>query len=248
VNAPILTLLLLAAAAPAQGPEAHPEPALEGTWGLRLAVASVTRAPVIKDVESKMVAWALSTVTRDEAGFHQSYQVCDAEVQGTSRIARTVIPPAYVAHMELRQLHPRLQWDGSAWRWDLDLGIVPVGYHHAQSPDALPKKADDPAVFDWDEDGHVGATVRVELHVLKPFEVYITGVSHLLLRGQVRSPDLVEGRVDLLRQERWTLGASNRLFARQADTVPDPAQSTFVMRRLPAGTACGQVRGLLGSP
>jgi hypothetical protein len=240
--------LALAWPAAVRAQDGEGTPAMEGTWGVRLSVASFTRAPVIKDIESTMIAWALSEVHFDGQGLTQTYRVCDAEVRGTSRVGKTILPPVYVSHMPARSLRPEVARSADGWRWDLDLGVVPAGYHYEMSPTVLPQRADDPAVYDWDEDGHPGATVLVELQILKPFEVYITGVSHLFLRGRVISQDRIEGRVELLRQERYTIGASNRLFARQAHTRPDPANTVFVMERLPAGTTCAQVRGLMETP
>lgn len=148
--------------------------------------------------------------------------------------------------MPYRTLRPMA--DPAVGGWVVDLGPVPTGYRHDQSPDSLPQTADDPLVYDWDEDGHPGATVRVEIFRLQPFEVYVVQVTRLLLRGSVVDADHIAGPLEILRQERVTLGASNRLFARQARTEPDPAHSHFVMRRLPAGTPCAQVRALLEAP
>jgi hypothetical protein len=218
---------------------------LNGTWGLQLEVASVTRVPVLRDVESTMVAWALSEVGVDGRGTAQTYRVCEADVRDNARASRTLIPPAYVAHMPYRVLRPVTDGSGS---FELDLGPVPVGYHHDRSPAVLPQDAADPLVYDWDEDGHPGATVRLELPLFQPFEVYIVQVSHLVLQGHQRAPDRIDGAVLIRRQERVTLGASNRIFARQANTEPDPSRSVFSMRRLPAGTTCAQVRRLMESP
>jgi hypothetical protein len=233
--------LLLAASA-----RATALPPMEGPWGIELEVASITRVPVLRDVQSTMVAWALAEVTRDGEGYLQTHRVCDVEVTDTSRLSRTIIPRAYVEHMPYRTLRPVS--DPAAGRWEVDLGPVPVGYHYERSPGTLPRAVDDPLVYDWDQDGHPGATVQVALARFQPFEVYIAQVSHLYLRGTVRDAERIEGPLEILRQERVTLGASNRLFARPSETTPDPARSRFRMRRLPAGTTCAEVRALLEAP
>ncbi len=239
-----LTLGSLASHA-AWAQDALQAPVRSGTWGVRLELVSVIKARALPESESTSIAWALAQVGRDEGGWVQTHRVCEAHVRGTGRLVNTIIPKTYTDHMSRRSLRPVVTRDDARWSWLADLGVVSVGYDLEKSPDILPTSVDDPAVYDWDEDGQPGATVLLDLPLLKPVEIYITQVSHLSLHGLVLDAERIAGELVAHRQQRQTIGASHPLFERNVPSRPKPGASRFFMRRLPDGTTCDQVRGLM---
>ncbi len=238
-------LAALLGAIPARAQEAVEAPVQPGLWGVRLELATNSRAPVIREVESTLYLWALAEVGQDEQGWFQTHRVCEADIVGTSVLARTIIPQVYVEHMPRQRLRPQVSQEAWRWTWNVNLDPMPIGYDYDASPDVLPASADHPAVYDWDEDGKPGATVLVDLPLFQPFEVYITQLSRLRLAGGIDDENHIQGRLYLDSLERHVIGASNRLFNRDVDTWPRPDASRFFMLRLPQGTPCDQVRGLL---
>ncbi len=223
---------------------AHPVPT-PGTWGVRMEAISLTRAPVLDVVESRLVIWAVAELWLGEDGWTQSHRVCEVQAEGTSRFVRTIIPAEYVAHIPYREVHPGTVAAAGMRSWEVDLGPVPVGYDPAASPGGPPASVDHPAVTDWDEDGRPGATVLVDIPFFDPFELWVAQTARMKLHGQVVDVDRIEGALEVSEQQRSTLGASNRLFARDAETWSKPDASTFLMLRLPADSSCADVRALM---
>ncbi len=202
--------VLLAPASVAASPQAP----IPGTWGVLIRIESVIQAPAVPESRSSSLAWAIAELGEDEHGWFQTHRVCSAEVLGTGRLISSIVPAAYTEHMPTKTMRPTLGQDRQGGTWAVDMGAAAVGYHHHLSPDTLPDSADHPAVYDWDEDGHVGATVLIDLPLFKPFELYIAQVSHLELQGRLLGPEHIAGEILVHRQDRETLGASAALFDR----------------------------------
>jgi len=226
---------------------AAPLPPLPGTWGVMIRIESVIQAPALPESQSSSLAWAIAELGVDEQGWYQTHRVCCAEVLGTGRLISSIVPASYTDHMPTKTMRPALGHDRHGGSWTVDMGEAAVGYHHHLSPDTLPDTADHPAVYDWDEDGKIGATVLIDLPLFQPFEIYIAQVSHLELQGRVISPEHIAGKILVHRQDRETLGASAALFDRDIPSHPLPGASTFSMVRVPDGTGCGQVRQAMES-
>ena len=84
----------------------------------------------------------------------------------------------------------------------------------------------------------------VEEAVLECAEAGVGGVvifaSGYLETGKA---DRIEGTLQVRDLVQQTVGASNRLFAISPKVSADPANSTFLMTRAPAGTTCDRLRG-----
>lgn len=209
---------------------------LAGTWALETVITSTSKAPLIGEVRSASRSRLLVTVTPNGAGWTQRQQVCTSVMEGGSKLARTVLPAAWVSTMPARSYDVTLAADASGWLYNADTGLQLIGYDGARGP--MPARGDAPNVVDSDRDGHPGATVRVEVPGFGAGEIYLAHRGHSRLVGRPVTADRIEGSVVVLEMSQATLGASHKVFDFSPETRPDPARSTFAMWRVTPGADC----------
>jgi len=234
----ILVGLLLPAVLAADPPD------LTGTFGLAQVAVAAAKIPVLGDVKSATLTWSLLTITRDDAGLHQRQEVCAFEILGRNLFAKTRVPPGYTKMLPIRVTEPGLRWDGAAWRWDVDMGLLPVGYDPKLGP--FPTTATDPGVADTDKDGHPGATVLIDVAIFGTVEVYASQATRVSMHGTVQDADHVAGALSVDAVDQLVIDASNRIFVQNPRVHAVQEGSTFRMARVPAGTTCDGVRGAMG--
>jgi hypothetical protein len=75
------------------------------------------------------------------------------------------------------------------WQYRADLGVERIGYRNDGEEDNLPSKIDDPAVSDWDGDGHPGATLQLTIPLLPSGELYVVQRGQSILTGHGFNPE-----------------------------------------------------------
>jgi hypothetical protein len=205
---------------------------LAGTWELELVIASLTHVPVLGELRTRSRSVLRVEVTDTPTGPVARQQVCTSEVLDRAGLARTILPPAFVRSIPDRTYALVLGADGGV---RADLGVEATGW---TGEGALPTDAADPRVRDVDGDGRPGATVLVEVAPFGTGHVQFVHRGHSLLEGHRSGPDTVEGGVVVTLLEQQTIGATPRILGGTLRSVPDPAHSSFVMRRTTPATAC----------
>ena len=77
-----------------------------------------------------------------------------------------IFPDKFVAALAKHTYPIQIERDAQGWRYRADLGVERIGYRADSADGKLPTKIDDPAVYDWDGDGHPGATLRLSVPLL----------------------------------------------------------------------------------
>jgi len=215
-------------------------PDLTGTWALEVVIGTTTKAPIIGETDSTSKTRLLVHVTANAdastPAWTQSQQVCRTWMEGGSKLAKTVLPPAWIDVMPPRSYALVLAADADGWTYAADTGLQVIGYDETRG--ALPTRGTDANVLDADKDGRPGATVRLEVPGFGAGEIYIAQRGHSRLAGRVVSADRIEGSVLVVEMSQATLGASHRVFDFTPDTRPDPARSSFAMWRVEPGSGC----------
>ncbi len=221
------------------GPAPALQPDLTGTWRMTLRVANRAAIPVLGDTTVWSVSTFLANIRRDGDQYLQHHVTCDIDTKSTRRIAEHVLPIAFVKAMPEKTYPLELNQLGDTLNYHGDLGEIHIGYDPLRTGGKLPAKGEEEGVLlDWDQDGHVGATVLLKVPLLGRVEVYLIQATHVAMHGTVVNEDLIYGRVELPVLEQRIVDASNLLMRGNPRIHPDPSNSSFRMTRLPTGTTC----------
>ena len=208
-------------------------PDLTGTWALEVVVGTTAHAPLVGDTHSASRSRLAVRITRGPDGFMAHQELCRTELEGGTRLARTILPDGWLRAIPARDYEVELGRDGDGWSFAVDPGVQSVGFDPSAAE--VPARASDPSVRDPDADGRPGATVLVEVPGFGTAEVWVAQRGHTRLDGRLVSADRVEGHVTVLEMVQRTIGASNPLFDFTPRIRPDPTRSAFSMWRVPAG-------------
>lgn len=233
-------MLGLALAAPA--PERPP--LAEGRYAMEVVVASASQVPVFGETRVFTRSLLLAELRWEGDVLVQSQHLCAVDVSDDSRLASTVIPPAFVAAFPEQSFPVAYARREGGWHLVLDPGEVLVGYDATAG--GMPQEPDDPAVLDWDHDGAPGATVQLEIPVLGRVDIHIAQRGRSVFVGRVEDGG-VRGHVQVVTLEQRTLSASHPLFRANPPIRALPELSTFTLRPLPDASGCEAVRGALAS-
>ncbi len=213
-----------------------------GTYRLEMIMVSTTKIPFFGSSKSASKSVSLVEIRRDGNTLTQSHKVCDFRVLEDSKMIKMVFPEKFIAALGNHTYPIELEKDQQGWRYRADLGVERIGYRNNGSEDKLPSKIDDPAVFDWDGDGHPGATLELSIPLLPSGELYVVQRGQSILKGRILQPGKVEGSIDARVFEQRVLGAWPSFLARSPDIEPDPKESRFALSPVPAGTTCADLR------
>jgi hypothetical protein len=135
-----------------------------------------------------------------------------------------------------------LERDGDGWRYRADLGIERIGYHPGVGDAKLPMAADDPAVYDWDDDGKPGATLKLSVPLLPDGELYVVQRGQSILNGRITEAGRIEGTIEVRSFEHRVLGAKPGFLNKSPEIRPDPSGSRFAITQVAAGSTCEALR------
>jgi len=211
----------------------HP---LVGTWATLQVHSALAEVPILGELRNETRAVQLVRITEEDGALQFHARTCQIEIVGASALVRTVIPDRFLA--SLGESHRALTVAGEqlAVPRGIELRGVrlddPVG-------DPLPETAADPRVFDQDEDGQPGMTVRVT--GLVDGEIYVIQRAWDALAGQLEADGTTIRGLVQWGDEQVILGTDNQLLAGGAPSRPDPeaARSHFQMLRLDGPRDCG---------
>lgn len=236
----VLSLALCSTQATAQE---SPEPALVGTWHLRMRTATEASIPIIGTTRINTTTHLLVHIKENESGaLQQTQKTCVVDSIPDRSLTRTVLPPSFIENLPVKTypINVVQKGDGS-WSYDADLRQQHVGYKGALAPSGIPQNKEHPAVFDWDGDGHPGATVLVDIPLFGDVAIYILQTNHTLLSGSVKNDDLIEGHTKMLLLGQRTIGASNRLLAANPTLNIGKGHTAFELMKIQDDAKCRDI-------
>jgi hypothetical protein len=214
-----------------------------GMYRLEMILASVARLPFFGMSKSASRSVSLIEVRSDQSGLVQRHEVCDFHVLEDSAMIKMVFPDKFIAALAKHSYPIQVEKDDQGWRYRADLGVERIGYKPTSSESSLPTKLDDPSVFDWDGDGHPGATLKISVPLLPDGELYVVQRGHSILNGRITARGRVEGSIEVRSFEHRVLGAWPGFLNRSPEIVPDPAESRFTIIAIPPDSNCETLRG-----
>lgn len=213
-----------------------------GTYRLEMIMATVSRLPFFGSSKSASKSVSLVEVRRAGANLVQSHQVCAFRVLDDWAVIKMVFPDKFVAALAKHTYPIQIEREAQGWRYRADLGVERIGYSADSAGGELPTKIDDPAVYDWDGDGHPGATLRLSVPLLRDGELYVVQRGQSVLHGKVITPGRIDGEIEFRNFEHRVLGARPSFLNRSPEIEADPKGSRFSISPVPSGTTCESLR------
>lgn len=237
------TVVCLLTMLPALSAAEEKDPLPPGMYRLEMIMASISRLPFFGTSKSASRSVSLVEITRDGARLLQRHEVCDFHVLDDSALIKMVFPEKFVAALAKHTYPIRIEKDVHGWRYRADLGVERIGYRQTSGDSELPTKIDDAAVYDWDGDGHPGATLKISVPLLLDGELYVVQRGQSILNGRITKPGRVAGDIDVRQFDHRVLGARPGFLNRSPEIKPDPGQSRFSIIPIPQGSSCSTLRG-----
>ena len=213
-----------------------------GAYRLEMIMASTTRVPFIGTSKSASKSISLVDIRREGGVLVQSHKVCDFRVLEDSAMIKMVFPEKFIAALSYHTYPIQLEKDLQGWRYRADLGLERIGYKGGAEDGKVPTKIDDPVVYDWDGDGHPGATLKLSVPLLPDGELYVVQRGHSILNGRMTQPGNIHGAIEYKTFEQRVLGAWPTFLNQSPEIVPDPKESRFSITPLPTGSTCETVK------
>ena len=164
-----------------------------GAYRLEMIMASISRLPFFGTSKSASRSISLVEIREHGGELIQSHRVCDFRVLDDSAIIKMVFPDKFIAALAHHSYPIQVEKDVQGWRYQADLGVERIGYRAGAADSKLPTTADDPAVYDWDDDGKPGATLKLSVPLLPDGELYVVQRGHSILNGRITQPGRIEG-------------------------------------------------------
>jgi hypothetical protein len=213
-------------------------PLTVGSYRLEMIMASISRIPFFGTSKSASKSISLVQIRREAGGLVQSHRVCDFRVLEDSAMIKMVFPEKFIAALSNHSYPIELEKEAQRWHYRADLGLELIGYKPGAEDGKLPTRIDDPEVYDWDGDGHPGATLKLSVPLLPDGELYVVQRGHSILNGRITRQGNVEGAIEYKIFEQKVLGAWPSFLNQSPEIVPDPKASRFFITPLPPASTC----------
>ena len=213
-----------------------------GAYRLEMIMASVSRLPFFGTSKSASRSISLVEIRQQGGELIQSHRVCDFRVLDDSAMIKMVFPEKFVAALSQHTYPVQLEQDAQGWTYRADLGVERIGYRAGAGDTKLPAAADDPAVYDWDDDGKPGATLKLSVPLLPDGELYVVQRGHSILNGRITEPGRIEGGIEVLSFEHRVLGARPGFLNKSPDIQADAQESRFTITQVATGSTCESLR------
>ena len=102
--------------------------------------------------------------------------------------------------------------------------------------------------FDWDEDGHPGATLKLSIPLLPTGELYVVQRGQSILTGRVTQAGTIEGGIEVRNFDQTVLGAWPGFLAKSPEIEPNPEESRFTLSRIATDSNCDTLRTASAKP
>lgn len=219
-------------------------PDLSGTFHLRMDSETHAKIPVLGVAVITTSTNVLAKISHGPEGWRQEHTTCAVDTLTSKAIAKTVLPPPFIRAMGTKRYPLEIALQADGWHYTAHFKPQHIGYDADAANQVMPMDKAHPAIMDWDQDGHIGATVLLKIPVFGDVGIYMVQYNHSRLDGQIESADRVTGHMTMLGMNQHTIGASNRLFIANPHIESAPAPQPFVMVRIPEGSTCADVKRL----
>lgn len=230
-----IATLLLCAEARAQ--VSTPTPTMQGTWAQRIVTTSVSKLPVVGNVENSSYFYAITELAQNGEALTLTTTPCWVRMDSEIPRVKTVIPSAMVEAMGPRVRRGTIE--GSTVHFPSSVDVLGARLEN-EWRGTLPDDPSDARVFDEDGDGHPGVTVRL----FGPVDgsIYVAQRSWNELRGKIADDgQSVRGEVRWS-TEQHVLGSTSFWLSSSPSVEPRLRDSHFELRKVSERTSCADLK------
>jgi hypothetical protein len=227
---------------------------LSGVWAMVQITSEIAKIPIVGNRTRTTTTYLRLIIEQTGDALSILETNCGTNIDDGTVMVSTTIPDAFLrslgvteraAHLEsVSEVDPSTGNPSPERRIVFPWSTQVLGAR-LEDPenDALPTDAADPRVFDQDNDGHPGMTVRVEIMGLIGGEVYVVQRNRNRLIGTVVSPGFIQGTIEW-ETEQVILAASSPFLASggQGSPDPDPERNFFLARRIDPMLDCADIQ------
>jgi len=227
---------------------------LSGVWAMVQITSEIVRIPIVGNRTRTTTTHLRLIIEQRDDALSVLESNCGTDIDDGTMMVNTTIPDAFLLSLGVTERAALLElvsgMDPSTGNPSPERRIVfpwntQVLGARLKDPEneALPMDVADPRVFDQDNDGHPGMTVRVEIMGLISGEVYVVQRNRNRLVGTVVSPGFIQGTIEW-ETEQVVLGASNSFLESggQGTPDPDPERNFFLARRIDPLLDCEDIQ------
>jgi len=227
---------------------------LSGVWAMVQITSEIAKIPIVGNRTRTTTTYLRLIIEQTGDALSILETNCGTNIDDGTVMVSTTIPDAFLRSLGVTERAAHLESvseaDPSTGNPSPERRIVfpwstQVLGARLEDPenDALPTDAADPRVFDQDNDGHPGMTVRVEIMGLIGGEVYVVQRNRNRLIGTVVSPGFIQGTIEW-ETEQVILAASSPFLASggQGSPDPDPERNFFLARRIDPMLDCADIQ------
>ena len=227
---------------------------LSGVWAMVQITSEIAKIPIVGNRTRTTTTYLRLIIEQTGDALSILETNCGTNIDDGTVMVSTTIPDAFLRSLGVTERAAHLESvseaDPSTGNPSPERRIVfpwstQVLGARLEDPenDALPTDAADPRVFDQDNDGHPGMTVRVEIMGLIGGEVYVVQRNSNRLIGTVVSPGFIQGTIEW-ETEQVILAASSPFLASggQGSPDPDPERNFFLARRIDPMLDCADIQ------
>jgi hypothetical protein len=234
--------------------EAQTDFDLSGVWAMVQITSEIVQIPIVGERTRTTTTHLRLIIERSDDAFSVLETHCATSIDDGTMMVDTTIPDAFLRSLGVTERAARLELvseiEQSTGNLSPERRVVfpwstQVLGARLKDPEkeVLPTDVADPRVFDQDNDGHPGMTVRVEIMGLISGEVYVVQRNRNRLVGTVVSPGFIQGTIEW-ETEQVILGASSPFLASggQGTPDPDPERNFFLARRIDPMLDCADIQ------
>jgi hypothetical protein len=227
------------------GPPVEPSPSLTGRWALRtIASRYVPATGLTTAFNTRTVSTLLVDLTQNSTSVRLNAQYCEQHAEDPDALAHVVIPESYVRSLTaFERTGTYMKGTETADVLSLPSFVEVVGTE-LENPkqDTLPNDASDETVFDQDQDGNPGITIK--LSGLVSGDLYVAQRQTSEMTGIALNRDRIDGHYGFTTEQ--TILASNPstlkpLAEQTAIADPNLCASTFVLVRVESAANCANL-------
>lgn len=225
-------------AAGTDGPSFEGGTDITGTWAQLLVYGTVFNLPAIGQTEGATTTIVRVSITGGTAKPSIEAETCTVEIDNGTDVIRTVIPDAFVEALAVQTPTATVDNTSGGLSYSQDRVLTLRGVKLTEpATEGLPTEANDPRVFDQDNDGNPGMTVLIQ--GITDGQVYVIQRDWYELEGQASGPDWIDG-LATWNTEQVVLGSDNPILEMQTESSPhpDPSLSIFRMTRIDGAMDC----------
>lgn len=226
---------------------------LSGVWAMLQITSEIGSIPIVGNRTRTTTTHFRLIIEQNDDALAVLETTCGTKIDDGTVMVSTTIPDAFLNSLGVTERVARLEFvsevDPPTGNPSSERRIVfpwntQVLGARLEDPEneILPMDEADPRVFDQDNDGHPGMTVRVEIMGLIGGEVYVVQRNRNRLIGTVISPGFIRGTIEW-ETEQVILGASSSFLASggQGSPDPDPERNFFLARRIDPMLDCADI-------